>query len=227
MIELICPSKGRPDKLKRMWDSARRTADSPNDIYLRVGVNEEEREMYRGAVDGYSAVYAVKDWSTVYTTNLLADKAFKDGASKLFMIIGDDAIFTSYEWDKALREHYDALNNKIHIYSFLDSRSPAGTPHPIATREYIDAMGTLAPPIFLHWYVDTWMVQMAKDNNCFTHLKDYLLVHDKPSDKGMPDETHNSIRERGWHERDSYVNAICQDYFHMQNQRLFQAISCQ
>ena len=140
------------------------------------------------------------------------------------MLASDDMIFDTPGWDKALLEHYDALENKIHVYHLQDSRDADGTPHPIVTREYIEAMGYAFPPIFLHWFLDTWTREIAKANNCFTHLKDYLLVHDKPSDKGQPDTTHSRIREWGWNQRDKYVNDTCQHFLALEKQRLRTAI---
>lgn len=220
MIALICPSRGRPEKMKRMWQSARRTAHNPDNLHLMLGVNEEELPLYGPHVDDNTDVFSVADWSTVYTLNLLADHALKHSDAKLFMIIGDDTIFSTPEWDRALIEHYNGLSNKAHVYSLLDSRSAEGTPHPIATREFVMRMGYLATPIFLHWYVDSWIVEVAKDNQCFTHLKDYLLVHDKGSDTGQADETHTRIRARGWHERDRYVAGACKHFLSMEKDRL-------
>lgn len=220
MIDLICPSKGRPEKLARMWDSARKTAYDPDLLHLNAGINEEEVNTYKAIGLVGATIYPVKDWSTVYSLNYMADKALRQSDSRLFMIVGDDTIFSTPGWDKALRTHYGELKTREHVYSLRDSRDENGTPHPIATREYIHAMGYLATPIFMHWYVDHWMAEIARANNCFTHLKDYLLVHEKPSDKGMPDLTHTSIRARGWHERDKFTHEHCKHFLAMEKDRL-------
>lgn len=207
MIELICPSKGRWDRLRRMWQSALRTASNPEQLYLRVGVLDTEKTNYASALynDDQHTMYGVRDWSTCFSWNLMAEEAMEDSKGKLFMLASDDTVFTTPHWDKALIDHYNALDSKIHVYHLQDSRDKNGTPHPIVTREYIEAMGCFLPPAFLHWYVDSWTVGLAKANNCFTHLQDYMLLHDKPSDKGDPDETHTDIRDRGWKVRDDWT----------------------
>jgi hypothetical protein len=129
-------------------------------------------------------------------------------------------VFTTPCWDTALLDHYNALENKIHVYHLRDSRNPDGTPHPIVTREYIEAMGYFLPPIFLHWFIDSWTVDIAKSNGVFTHLKDYELQHIKPSDKGQGDETHNRIRNMGWRERDGWVAEKCKHYLALEKSRL-------
>lgn len=161
---------------------------------------------------------------TVQKWNDLAEFAKEYSNLKLFMLGSDDMYFETPGWDKALLDHYNALENKIHVYALRDSRDASGTPHPIVTREYIDAMGYFMPPIFLHWFIDTWTVEIAKANGVFTHMKDYLLVHDKPSDKGQGDETHNRIRQWGWHDRDKWVNEKCAHFLVQEKYRLSMAI---
>lgn len=211
MISILVPSRGRPAQCKRMVESAKATAD---DIEIHIAVLKEEKEMYEDFLSFH--VQVVPEWSTVMTWNKLADNA----KGSLLMLGSDDTIFTTPQWDKGLLNHYNALQNKIHVYSLKDSRDPDGTPHPIVSKEYKDAMGYFLPPMFFHWYCDTWTVGIAKANNCFTHLDDYLLIHDKPSDRGDADITHNRIRKQGWQERDSYVNESCQHILEGEKQRL-------
>lgn len=162
---------------------------------------------------------------TAHKWNRLAECAMQFTDLNLFMLGSDDMYFDTPGWDKALIDHYNALENKTHVYHLQDSRDVDGTPHPIVTREYIEAMGYFVPPIFLHWHVDSWTVQIAKANDCFTHLRDYKLVHDKPSDKGEFDETFNRIRQWGWRDRDQYVNDACQHFLAQEKRRLSVAMN--
>lgn len=219
-IALLCPTRARPDQLKRMITSALATATERVDIY--VGISEEDRALY--ALNGCRPYSFPDGMPTAHKWNMLAYYAGMQGAS-LFMLCADDVVFSTPCWDKALLDHYNALENKIHVYHLRDSRNENGTPHPIVTREYIEAMGYFLPPLFLHWFVDTWTVEIAKANNCFTHLKDYQLLHDKPSDRGQADETHNKIRHMGWHDRDKWVHEHCGHFLEFEKKRLGKAIA--
>lgn len=199
-----------------MVESAERTADQHVNIIL--GMTNGDAPVSRIGYQYQIAVYP-DGMPTVQKWNYLAEQAMRDGCD-LFMLAADDMIFETDGWDKALIDHYEALENKIHVYSLRDSRDPTGTPHPIVTRKYIDAMGYFLPPIFLHWYVDTWTCAIARANGCFTHMDQFLLTHDKPSDFGQPDETHSRIRRMGWHERDKYVNDTCQHFLEFETIRL-------
>lgn len=217
MITLICPTRGRPKLCKRMIHSAWETGNQDIEIILGIaddGVSHAE-DHFGYDITGCKVIHTGQ-LPSVHVANMLAKHATGD----LIMLAADDVIFSTPDWDKALEVHYFSLYNKIHVYSLRDSRDSNGTPHPIATKEYVRAMGYFFTPIFLHWYVDTWMTGIAKANECFTHLNDYLLIHDKPSDRGMADETHNRIRAMGWADRDKYVNDACQHFLEIEKQRL-------
>lgn len=233
-IALLCPTRGRPEQCRRMVQSVYNSSIGNIGIYLAVSA--EEFDTYKQSLElpendrvGVVMV-AMPDQPTGFKWNKLAELAIasppKQGA-KLFMLCADDTVFSTPCWDKALIDHYNVLENKIHVYALRDSRDPDGTPHPIVTREYIEAMGYFLPPIFLHWFVDSWTVDIAKANNCFTHLKDYMLIHDKPSDKGPGDDTHNRIRAMGWRERDGWVNDHCQHFLEYEKRRLAKVITDQ
>jgi hypothetical protein len=205
-----------------MIDSARATADEPIEVFL--GIASEEGKYPQGYRDILAQQTLMEEMPTVAITNYLADEAMKNPDNKLFMIVGDDAVFATKGWDTALKNEYDKLDNKIHVFSFKDSRSSDGTPHPIVTREFIDTMGYFCTPIFLHFFVDTWLVEMAKNSNCFTKLDDYLVIHDKGSDKGQSDETHTRLRNNGYKARDFYVQRKCQHFLDAEKLRLFDKI---
>lgn len=218
-VALLCPTRGRNQQLNRMVSSVRHTGQSNANHRFYIGFTEG---MEDGTISGWSFPDGMP---TAYKWNLLAEEAMKDPDNKLFMLASDDIVFSTPLWDKALLDHYNALENKIHVYHLLDSRNPEGTPHPIVTREWIEAIGYFLPPMYLHWYVDTFTVEVAKYCGAFTHLKDYLLIHDKPSDSGKPDETHSRIRQWGWHERDKWTHGHCQHYLEFEKQRMYKNFS--
>lgn len=216
MIAVLCPTRGRPEQLARMIKSAHETATQPVDIYLGMANGD-----IGYSVIGRQPIYQIfpDNLPTAHKWNMLAENAMRNNHN-LFMLGADDMVFETPGWDKALIDHYNKLENKIHVYSLQDSRDASGTPHPIVTREYIGALGYFLPPIFLHWYVDSWTVEIARSHNCFTHLKGYSLKHIKLSDEGKPDETHSRIREWGWHSRDKWVAEKCQHFLEFEKQRI-------
>lgn len=229
MITIICPTRNRALLCKRMVDSARATANWDINVVLGIAGDVHASEDY-DAASIQAIKYSVGELPTIAVSNFLVNSCLNTtpfNKTKLFVMAGDDVIFSTPGWDEALIKAYEALENKIHVFSLLDSRDPEGTPHPIVTREYIDAMGYFMPPIFLHWYGDSWTTEVAKYAGCFTHLKDYLLVHEKPSDKGKPDDTHLRIRAMGWHDRDCYVDQVCRHFLETEKNRLLADVKVQ
>lgn len=218
-IAILCPTRGRPEQFERMAESVR-AASINAEVYWTGGEYESRyRERCRGPYHGLH-----ENLPTVMKWNALAKQAMMINGVNLFMLGSDDMYFDTPGWDKALLDHYNKLENKIHVYALQDSRDADGTPHVIVTREYIEALGYFVPPIFLHWFVDSWTVEIAKANNVFTHFREYTLVHDKPSDRGHADATHSRIRDWGWHSRDEYVSKTCAHFLQYEIGRLSELI---
>lgn len=200
---ILVPSRSRPEQFKRMVESAYRTAGGKIKIYS--GSNGGDDYLYRQ--------FPI-DCPTVYMWNMLAEEAMQDPKNDIFMLGSDDIIFSTPLWDNEFH------NDSPHVWHLQDSRDKLGIPHPICNRKYIEAMGYFMPPIFLHWQIDVWTTEIAKANNCFTHLTNYLLVHDKPSDRGIQDDTHTGIRSKGWRERDMAASNSCKHFLDIEKQRL-------
>lgn len=210
-----------------MIESAFATAKNFS-IHIYVADDDPEMDAYNELSKSFGLEYNVFwyhgiDYPTVYKWNYLEQLA-KTYDPDLYMLAADDIIFATPGWDTALMQHYNKLENKIRVYHLRDSRDDNGTPHVIVTREYVGAMGYFMPPIFLHWFIDTWTVEIAKATGSFTHFKEYELVHDKSSDRGKPDKTHNRIRQMGWHARDQAVNDSCQHFLEYEKLRLAKVV---
>ena len=214
-IALLVPTRARPEQCQRMIDSANATANG--NVHVMLAIQEDQIEAYKDVK--FCSKMIVPDWPTVQSWNELAKAAMLTKA-KLFMLCADDVVFSTPLWADALLNHHRGLKEKCHVYSLQDSRDEAGTPHPIVSREWVDAMGYAFPPIFLHWKLDVWTVAIAKANGVFTHFKDFMLTHIKPSDAGVCDETHLRIRRAGWRERDQYVAQTCDHFLKQEMVRL-------
>lgn len=224
-IAILCPTMGRPEMCHTMIESVRKTAFDLKDIVFYLGLTEgdETKQKYMDMVLDYKSLnikiglYEFPDWTLPLCHNKLSEIAIDH---ELHFGVGDDNIFVTPGWDKALKESYDALTNKIHVFSLLDNRDPKGMPASIMTKAYIDAMGWRLPPYFMHWYCDTWTAEIARANNILTHLTEYMLVHDKQSEQGIKDATYNRIRNLGALDRDAYVDQNCKHWLGVEIERL-------
>src|SRR5690348_14921835 len=119
MIAILCPTRGRPEQFKHMMESAYKTSDAN----IFCSTSEEEWISYM-----LIACYSMNEYGkflnclhmpdglpTAHKWNVLANFQMKNPETKLFMLGADDMIFETPGWDKALIDHYNALENKIHV----------------------------------------------------------------------------------------------------------------
>lgn len=237
MISLLVPTRGRAKKFSNMVQSVANTTSTKVTIYALLQSEDDVKDYdIKGIQIPSNANLEVKvnafhlfdiDAPTVHLWNKLAGIAFddKDVTNNIFMLASDDVLFDTKGWDVELIKRYEALANKIHVFSLKDYREHEvneglSTPHPIVTREYMKAMGYFIPPLFLHWHVDKWTVEVARANDVFTHINNFVCVHDKVQLVEDIDETHNRLRKRGWRERDAYVDKMSQHILEAEKVRL-------
>lgn len=236
-IAILVPTRGRPDKFRNMVQSVAKTTSTKITIYVLLQ-SEEDVASYdikglqipsNGNLDiKINAFHLFEvDAPTVHLWNRLAGIAYddKEVTNNIFMLGSDDIVFDTKGWDVGLIKRYDELANKIHVFSLKDYRQHSSnetlsTPHPIVTREYMKAMGYFIPPLFLHWHVDMWTVEIARANNVFTHVENFICVHDKVELIEDKDDTHERLRKRGWRERDAYVDKTSQHILEAEKKRL-------
>lgn len=201
-ISILCPSRGRPLLAYKMARSALEKAFNARDIEILFYLNEDDPERPNYLLSPFTAFVDGPDGPTSYAWNLLAKRA----AGDILMLVGDDVEFTTQDWDRKLSEEatpYLQAGTPA-VFSFDDGRSELGTahPHPAMNRTVYNRLGYLACPMFRHWCVDTWLVEIAKKAACFHYLADIQLAHQKPSDSGAGDETHQRIRRGNFHTAD-------------------------
>jgi hypothetical protein len=204
-IDILCPSRGRPDLALRMVKSVKDTAVHGARVRVHLYVNDDDAELnrYHAMLEPYRSLVVIHqgpDAPTAWSWNELAAK----GDGDLLMLAGDDCIFVTRGWDNAFETAWTAMPNGIGLLSFNDGRSLPGTghPHPVMSRAMYEALGYFTPPLFFHWCVDVWLVTLAKRAGVFTYLADVTVDHVKPAETTGVDDTHRRIRKGIWHKRD-------------------------
>lgn len=175
MISFCCPSRGRPQLAKRLIDTALSTADKEVEFLFYLNDDDEKLEEYKSVLD--KKHYTVgPNQSTCYSWNLLADKAKFD----IIFLMGDDVQIQTQGWDTLVVNEFDKYDDKILMVVPNDGRSkvdvqiptlwedkPLGAAHFAVHKNWINALGYLAPPFFWHFYVDTYTQNVArKINRC-------------------------------------------------------------
>lgn len=209
MISILCPSRGRPDKARKMAQSILDTADGQFDIKLYLDASDPQYASYKANFMDWppSIGYNVseidgKDQPTNKSWNEMAKDAYGD----LLMVCGDDVEFKTKGWDTKLKEAAAQFPDGYAILSVNDGRGGADShPHPIYTRKMYEALGYVMHPAWMHWYGDSWAAELGKRLGRHIWVGDVLVEHQKPSDQGIFDDTHKRIRNGWMQEREKFV----------------------
>ena len=148
-------------------------------------------------------------YPTGHMWNLLADKAKGD----LLCLMGDDVIIETPGWDAKIEEAAKKYEDNIFVITQNDGRSKnlndLGCPHPILHRRWREILGFFMPPMFMHRYLDTYTMHLAKQLNRYIQLPDVKFSHHKGSVKN---DTTGQL-SRSWLPLDEYNFKISQRYF--------------
>lgn len=146
------------------------------------------------------SVFVGNDQPTNMSWNQMATRARGD----LLMVCGDDVEFKTKGWDTKLKAAVP--EDGWAILSVNDGRGGKDShPHPIYTRKIYEALNYVMWPGYLHWGGDVFAAELGKRLGRHIWLEDVLVEHQKPSDHGIVDDTHQRIRKGWMPDRDQFV----------------------
>jgi len=197
MISILCPSRGRPELAKNMIDTAIATSSVPLEFLLYLNEDDPELSKYKELID--SNHYSIgPDRSTGYSWNLLAESAKYD----ILFLMGDDADFVTAGWDTKIIEAFSLYPDKIAcVYPITGVVSKKKNPHFCIHKSWVTVVGYFVPPHFWHYYVDTWVGEIARRLNRYHCLRDVTVS----IQKHVNDATEKRIGDNCKIERDRYI----------------------
>jgi hypothetical protein len=107
---------------------------------------------------------------------------------------GDAEIMQTNNWDDIVYE--EAKKYPISVIVPDDGRGKGGAPHFMVTRQWYDLLGYMSHPMFLHWYVDTYAVELAKAANVLRRVNIVYKAEKISSDKTAQLSRQNKITKR-------------------------------
>ena len=179
MISFAVPSRGRPKLAARLVETAQSTADKQVEILFYLNKDDPTLTEYKDLLKDNQYVVGPNQ-STCLSWNQMADKAKND----IVMLMGDDVQCQTKGWDTKISEQINQYKSKILMVVPSDGRlkgsgqhemtqptlwhdAPLGTAHFAVHKNWINALGYLAPPFFWHFWVDEYTQKVArKINRC-------------------------------------------------------------
>lgn len=156
-VDIICPTRGRPDRAREMAESCLSLAGGH--VRVTLGVDEDDPSLpeYK-KLDFVELDIGASSGGCVSATNRMA----MNSTATHVQFMGDDCLMLTEGWDELLTDATpdDGIGA---IYAMNDERHPAAQPyHPMLTHKWLDIVGWFTLPALRHYGMDTVIAHMAK-----------------------------------------------------------------
>lgn len=206
MISILTPSRSRPILAERMMSSALATAGITIDIHFWLNQDDPELTQYQSFLTPNQYTVGANQ-STSYSWNLMAEQATSD----ILFLVGDDARFVTNNWALKVIGAFEQYPDRIVcVYPRVPSLGRKKNPHFCLHRNWIKALGFFLPPHFYHWYVDTWIREVAQRIDRFHCIENFELPVENVRDHVHYAYHRSWLRERDdwmWHKTQRYREA--------------------
>lgn len=207
MISILTPSRSRPDRAKRMLDSAFKAPGCEIDIKFFLNEDDPMLSDYFEFLTPDQYVIGPNQ-STCYSWNLMAETARYD----IVFLVGDDAQFACDNWGKIILNTFDQYPDKIVcVYPRSPSIGKKKNPHFCLHKNWINTVGYFLPPSFYHWYVDKWIREVAIDVGRYHLLPEFeMIIEEKLRDDVKKAYCRSWMRQRddwNWDKTKHHRNA--------------------
>lgn len=192
-ISICCPTRGRPDNVKRFMESLRSTSiEMPQVIFY---IDEDEPYPYVFLDEWPTSIICSGPRKTL--SDCWNDCA-KAATGDILMFAGDDIVFKTKDWDRMVINTFESHPDKFIFVHGNDGHwgNKFGT-HGFIHRKWYETVGYLLPPYFVSDYGDTWLNDMANILGRRVYLN-FITEHLHPAwGKAELDQTHKDRLERG------------------------------
>lgn len=200
VISLLCPTRKRPEQLRRMWNSARTTADGPLELIVYIDDDDDSYKVLDPVVKVVSGPRIVlsKMWNKCY------DQSIGD----ILMHCGDDIVFRTAHWDTIVRGAIEQYPDRI---AFVYGNDGSGVhdghfgTHGFVHRNWVATVGYFVPPYFVSDWNDSWLNDVARSIDRHIWVPIVTSHEHYVFGKAAYDSTYREREERG---REARVDEI-------------------
>ena len=181
IISILCPSRGRPERLDKYLNSLKKTATciSNYEVLLRLDNDDSTLEDYYQVVSNYENVEIQVGASQ--PVGILWNLLARSANGNLLMMGNDDVIQTSEDWDFIfLQESFKYEDEIFCLYgrdSFQKRRGTNYCTFPVVGRRWYKTLGYFTPEIFMFGYNDTWIAELGNKINRLIHVSSVEFDH--------------------------------------------------
>lgn len=204
-IGLMLPTRGRPALLERYAKSVVQTANDPSRIEIHTYIDQDDPalEEYMSTIERLSAelgplglTFAGGVGDPVGVPGAMNELG-RMSETDLLIMSNDDQLYTTFGWDERLDREAEKFPDGIFLFWFSDGlESDRWCCFPIVSRRWIKCLDYYAPTMFEHFFVDTWLWDIALRIGRAHYLPDIKVEH-IAAWAGLAPEDDTSRRTRG------------------------------
>ena len=185
-ISLLCPTRGRPDRVHTMLESIIITTDNPEyvEVLYYIDNDDNTKEGYLETIDNLVKKHNVhfkkvepyigEPISISKSWNILAERCSGD----VLVMANDDEVWITKGWDSRLNEEVEKFPDDIYCIYFDDGFCHGkGCSFPMVSRTWYETLGYFTPGIFKFLCNDTWIEHIAKSIYRLHYVHDVLIEH--------------------------------------------------
>ena len=209
MICVAIPTRGRPQFIATLLQTAHHTATNFSEVVVKYYLNDDDPSLraYKKELNKMYDIYGDSvqweigpDQNTVHSWNMLCESTQAD----YYILAGDEVKFKTAGWDDKIKETKQQYPDGVFCISAFDGRPNRAEAEmcttPIVTKEWREALGYFWSPFLWHWHVDHYTGDLARAVKRYVYRKDILIEIRK-----MKDHTAKRMRGQGVFDRDEWM----------------------
>jgi glycosyltransferase involved in cell wall biosynthesis len=206
-ISILIPTRLRPKNVKRLINSALRTAKDNSKLEFLFYVDDDDNSFPKELRSSKIKVFrGPRTWlSSSYNYLLL------QASGEIIMYCGDDIVFRTKYWDETIREEFNKVADKICLVYTNDgvNQSQNIARHGFVHRQWFNSTGWAIPALRM-MPIDLWLTDLAKQLSRIKYLESIVIehVHFRQGKKAKLDLTYHQANERArsWNSLITYSN---------------------
>jgi hypothetical protein len=174
MISILTPTRGRPDNVKRLIDSAFSTARFPEQVEFLFYVDLDD-DSFPVEIESSNVrvIRGPRMWLSVLQNILYANCN-----GEIVMYSGDDLVFKTQDWDVKVVNAIEKYPDKLALVypNDLATHGQSMAIHGFLHRNWINAVGSWVAPGRGSLY-DLWHTEVARKLGRLHYLEDVHIAH--------------------------------------------------
>ena len=198
MISLCCPTRGRPDNIRRFVASALGQAFMCHNVECLFYVDEDDPSP-KPDIPKELMAYCRFIVGPRITLSECTNQCAKEAKGEILGYMGDDIIFRTEDWETYVEDAFEESKDKILLVYGRDGyQDEKLATHGFVSRRWYETLGYLVPPYFVSEYSDTWLTQIAQSLGRLHYIPELYTEHMHPiAGKAAWDKTHEERKARG------------------------------